>query len=107
MGTIKVQQILSVKLNLLKTNPPSLKILAKGENQNNNYQNVRLSPIVEIAPPADGVWQFDMIGEVPEFVDSIVTEVSAPYRWKDIPETLKGVRVNGIINNVTTNLKKK
>jgi hypothetical protein len=99
MKTVKVEFVESVSADLIKTNPPGLVIIAKGENSNNNYTNIRLEPRVYFVPPADGIWEFDMIGEVPPITDGIMAKVTAEYEWKDIPKDIKGIKVYALRND--------
>src|ERR1700683_541020 len=101
METLKVNRIDSVSAEILKTNPPSLHIIAKAENTNSNYSNVRLEPRIYITPPADGIWEFDMLGDVPPIVDTIITKVTAEYDWKNLPKDVKGVKVYSATNYKT------
>lgn len=104
MQTVKVEFIKSVSASLIKTNLPGLVIIAKGENPNTNYTNIRLEPRVYIAPPANGVWEFDMVGEVPPITDNIMAEVTAEYQWKNIPKDVKGIKVYALRNDKTIKL---
>ncbi len=104
METLKVNIIDTVKLQIIKINPPSLLIKVKGENENNNFTNIRLEPFVYITPPADGIWEFSMVGDAPEFVDHIHTFVEAEYTWQNFPSGVKGIKVYGATNSVTTSL---
>src|SRR5258708_33573357 len=104
METVKVYQIDNVSAELLEKNPPSLNIIAKAENQNNNYTKTRLEPRVYITPPADVIWEFDMVGYVPPRVDTIHTNVSATYVWVKFPKNVKGIKVYSATNAKTSML---
>ncbi len=99
MSTIKVSKIDSVTLTLIKTNPPSLLITANGHNNDGGYKNIRLEPVVYVAPPADGIWEFEMIADAPAAVFHIVTPVAAQYEWEKFPAGVKGVKVSGAGNS--------
>ncbi len=95
MKTEKVGSIISVTIQLLKT---------KAENTNSNYKNIKLDPFVYVTAPPDGIWEFDLTGEVPPITDNIMTPVSTEYVWKNIPNSVKGVKVYAISNSVTKKL---
>ena len=100
METIKVHTIESVSLSLIKTNPPSVLISVKAENMNSNYSKIRLEPFVYVHPPLNGIWEFDMVGDVPPITDQLVTRVGATLDWK-APKDAKGVKVYGLTNSKT------
>jgi hypothetical protein len=104
MPTEKVNRIDSVKLEILKTNPPTLLITVTGQNLNSNYTSIRLEPFIYVHPPLDGIWEFSMIGEVPPITDQLITDVGAEYSWRDFPKELKGVKVYGQTNSKTAML---
>ena len=101
METVKVFRAGQLKLEVLKTNPPTLHIAARGENLNNTYQNIRLERIVEVAPPADGIYGFSFVGDIPPRVDTINTRVGAEAKWKSFPTDLKGVKIIAASNELT------
>jgi hypothetical protein len=101
MSTIEVNKIDSVVLQVIKTLPQILLITANGENENNNYTNIRLVAIIYKNPPPDGIWEFRMVGDVPVFTDHIHTNVQAGYEWKDFPSSVLGIRVKGFLNSRT------
>lgn len=106
MKTIKVNNIDHVSVTLLGGNASSLEIVAKATNANNNYSNIRLEPHIYITPPQDGIWEFDMVGEVPPITDGIIDHVAASYKWENFPKKVKGVKVYGNRNSKTTMLPK-
>jgi len=99
MSTIKVSKIDSVAVTLIKTNPPSLLITANGHNNDGGYKNIRLEPVVYVTPPADGIWEFEMIADAPAAVFHIVTPVAAQYEWEKFPAGVKGIKVSGAGNS--------
>jgi hypothetical protein len=107
METVRILEISSLEVSLLKTNPPSLHIVAKGKNGNSNTTNIRLEPRVYIVPPPDGIWEFDFVGDRPQVVDGVITPVSAEYNWKHFPESVKGIKVYASINSKVALLSKK
>jgi hypothetical protein len=71
MPTEKVNQILTVTFAGKPGHPGILIIQAAGENGNSNMSDVRLVLVEYNKPPADGIWEYSMIGEEPEIVDHI------------------------------------
>lgn len=99
MPTVKVHFIESVSVTFLKTKPPILRVAAKAQNLNNNYKNIRLEPLINKKPPTDGIYELSMIGDTPEFTDTIHTEVNATYDWKKYPVDIKGIKVYSTTNS--------
>jgi hypothetical protein len=102
MSTVKISKIDSVTITLIKTNPPSLLIVANGHTNTGGYKNVRLEPVVYIMPPADGIWEFNMVADAPTgIVNQLVTPVAAQYEWEKFPQGVRGVKVSGAANSKT------
>ena len=105
MASTKVYSIESVSLSVTAANPPALTITVKGENLNSNYSGIKLDPFVYVQPPPNGIWEFNMIGEVPPITDNIITHVSAQLEWQ-APAGAKGVKVYGQMNSKTATVRK-
>lgn len=101
METVKVFKVNQVDLKIRRTHLPELHIAAVGENLNNNYQHIRLERVIEIVPPADGIYTFSFIGDIPPMVDTINTPASAETEWKSFPADLKGVKILAASNDLT------
>ena len=103
----KVDRVLNVQLAVEKVLPPNLLIRAVGEMYSGGWSNPRLEPYVYIVPPADGIYEFDFVVDVPAGPRTEpVEEVKTEYRWDAYPEdSVKGVRVYAKVNNVVAELK--
>lgn len=81
-----------------------ISILALGDVPTTGWTHIRLSPRFYIVPPADGMWDFDMIGDEPMgFVGQVVLPVSA-YTVVPAPGWCKGVRVHAATNDIAARL---
>lgn len=106
MSTVKVREVKSITLKLLKTNPPELLIHVLGDTLYGGFTGIKLEPYIYVKPPADGVWEFDMVGQPPTGIhDGVITPVTAEYIWKKIPKGLKGIKVHSASNYKTVMLK--
>ncbi len=85
-------------------NPPfggrMLTIAAIGLTPTTGWTHGRLSPVVYVKPPADGVWDFDFLADAPTgIVAEVMTPISAG--WLGFaPDWCKGVRVRAADNQV-------
>jgi hypothetical protein len=101
--TKKVLEVTEVTLSILKKQPPILVIACKGNVPTDGWSNGQLIPYIYIAPPADGIYEFDFVADEPTgFVPQVITEIAAaPFEWEGFPETLKGVKVYASTNYKT------
>lgn len=101
--TKKVMEVTDVTLEIQKTNPPALVIHCQGNVNSGGWSHGRLEPFIYVKPPADGIYEFDLVADSPT---GIVTEVITPitaeeFTWEDFPATLKGVKVYASQNHIT------
>lgn len=96
--------ILTVDVNSYKTQPPLLVISSSAEMPHDGHLRAFLIQRVYVAPPADGIWDFDLIAEYPDnivFADVLTVAIAEPFSWKNFPQEVKGVRVHGSLNDKT------
>lgn len=99
----RIYEINSVDFMLLKSNPPSLVILAQGKASTTGWTNLRLEPWVYTQPPPDGIWDFDFVGDPPTATNLkyLTPAIAAPYIWEGWSwKELRGVRVHSITNQL-------
>jgi hypothetical protein len=100
-NTVKVLEVTDVTLTIYKSNPPILGIFAEGVVLTSGYQNPKLIPYVYIAPPEDGIWDFDFVADQPEGpAKQVLTPILATFLWSDFHENIKGVRIHGVVNSI-------
>jgi hypothetical protein len=101
--TKKVHKVTDVTTEILKKYPPVLAITCKGEVPSSGWTNGRLIPFVYIAPPADGIYEFDFVADEPTGTNAqVISEILAEtYYWDDFPQDLKGVKINSSTNSIT------
>jgi hypothetical protein len=94
-----VENVIAIKVDLFGQR---LLINAVGTVPTSGWSDVRLNPVFYIDPPADGIWDFDLIGDPP--VGPVLT-VSLPVSATgtfSCPDWVRGVRVraeNGVIED--------
>lgn len=93
----RVPTITKIEYAIQTSNPPNLLITAFGKVATGGWKQVQLSRRVYITPPADGIWEYDLVGLPPsDPAIQVETIVKATNRWKDYDQSIKGVRVYGI-----------
>lgn len=95
-----------VKLEVQKKNPPNLVIDVDGEAPSGGWTHVQLVKYVYVTPPADGIWEFDLVALAPTGpAPQVITPVKTQYVWESFPQAqVKGVRVYGRNTKVETKL---
>jgi hypothetical protein len=97
----------SVDIAILKSNPPLLFVGASGEVPTTGWTNIRLEPYYYIAPPRDGIWAFDFVGDPPTgMAGQVVLPCHASIVTR-LPKWLKGVRIHAAQNTMEATLGKK
>lgn len=102
----KVLQVLKIELSIQEINPPNLVINTKGEVTSSGWGNGVLIPYIYIAPPADGIYEFDFVADPPSgIVPQVISPIDAErFVWKGFPSELKGVKVYASSNSLTEKL---
>lgn len=93
----KILEVQEVALAPVKNKPSKLKISATGIVPSGGWKAPLLVPYVYLAPPPDGIYDFDFIAEAPDpkqAVIKITTAISCEFTLDDVPDDLTGVRVH-------------
>jgi hypothetical protein len=92
----KVMSVKSVSLTILKTGPRWLQIDSSGDVPTGGWKGGRLSAMMTMVPPADGLYAYNFVATPPTgIVNQMVSpiDVNPPDVWKGYPEKLKGVKI--------------
>lgn len=99
-GAARIYEVTDIKLNILKTNPPQLRIMAKGKVTSSGWSNPQLIQFNYIQPPPDGIYDFDFVATRPTgIVLTVISDVRTSYVVAPLPKDLKGVRIHSKRNN--------
>ncbi|MDH4276248.1 MAG: hypothetical protein OEW08_14540 [Gammaproteobacteria bacterium] len=94
-----ISEVTEVSLAMLKTNPPQLSITAKGNVSSAAWTKPQLKPFVYIAPPQDGIYDFNFEAVPPQGpAAAVMSPVETTYTLNPMPDTLKGVRIHATQN---------
>jgi hypothetical protein len=99
----KVFEVTSVSFALTKSLPPGLIIHSTGKVSSSGWSNARLVPYVYLAPPQDGIWDFDLIATPPEKIAlTVICPISASEFIEPMPSWCRGVRVHAGSNEMSS-----
>lgn len=100
--TVLVHDVTSVDLTFEKSNPPNALVKAKGRVMTGGYTKPRLSLVIYVQPPADGIQDLRFEIDAPNgVVPQVITEVETPVlKIQSIPKWFKGVRVIAETNKI-------
>lgn len=91
----KIYSVDDVQLAILKTFPPTLRIVATGMVNTGGWSDPQLVPYIYVSPPADGIYDFDFIASPPSGIAiQVILPITATYHWRGFPQELKGVRIH-------------
>lgn len=104
----RIMSVSTVDVHVLKSNPPMLDISATGEVPTSGWSNPGLTPWYYIAPPKDGIQDFDFVAAAPTGIVSEVVKPIAVELVVDIDPTdywgkgrpLQGIRVHSRTNSL-------
>jgi hypothetical protein len=103
--TARVYSIDGLNVSIVKTYPPGLQVHVEGQVSSSEWAKLSLHYFIYITPPADGIYEADMVGEPP--ADLSVPTLS-PFSHDEmrtpLPEDLKGLKVYSATNSVTAKL---
>lgn len=100
----KVTDVQAFSINLPKPLDDIISINAVGEVPTTGWTALRLSQRFYVVPPADGIWDFDFIGDEPTgIVGQVVLPVAAQLVLP-APAWCKGVRVHAKSNDIVASL---
>jgi len=95
-----VYQVTAIRLNVLESLPLQLNIQAEGNTRTGGWSNPQLIPYIYVAPPADGIYEFDFKAQAPGgVVTQAITPINASYIMDPLPDNLKGVKIYAEKNN--------
>lgn len=96
----QVYEVTAIQLSVLESLPQQLKIDAEGNARTGGWSNPELVPYEYIAPPADGIYEFDFKAQPPaDIATQAITPIKASYTMNPLPENLKGVKIFAEQNN--------
>lgn len=98
---VKLPEVKKVGVAWTKMMPPGLLVFATAHVTQVGWSNVQLVPRMYITPPADGVWDMDLMGQFPEKTITLYLprEIDAePLHVPNVPKWVKGVRVHASTN---------
>lgn len=86
-----VEKVMALPLDLFGRR---IVVNALGSVSTSGWSDIQLSPVFYIDPPADGIWDFDLIGDAPAGpVLDVILPVAASATFP-CPDWVKGVRVH-------------
>jgi hypothetical protein len=95
-----VYKVDTVRFALLKSRPPQYQIEAKGEVRTGGWSNPKLTPVVYVHPPADGIYDYTFSATPPSGpATQAITPISATEPLKSTPKGFRGVRVRAETNS--------
>ncbi|PTR16290.1 hypothetical protein C8R31_102304 [Nitrosospira sp. Nsp2] len=98
----KILEITSVKLSVLESFPPKLKIDAFGTVPTGGWSNPKLIPHIHIQAPPDGIYGFDFIADPPAgAATQVISVIEVSDIWENSPEGVEGVRIHAAKNSQT------
>lgn len=114
MSRRRVLAVTQVDVQLQKSTPPTLVIIASGSVPSSNWTDPSLEPWRYVLPPEDGIQDFDFVAQPPaESALTVVLPITAEARnVVDVEEywgpgqPLHGVRVHARADSITTSLAK-
>ncbi|MGY3695007.1 hypothetical protein ACVIGA_005087 [Bradyrhizobium sp. USDA 3240] len=104
----RVRTVTAVSANQIQLPAPfkeQLVVVAQGDVPTTGWSHIRLSPRYYVAPPADGIWDFDFIGDEPtggvgQVILPVAAEIIAAH-----PAWCTGVRVHSATNSITAKVR--
>ena len=73
--------------------PGTVLICARGRVRSGGWTRVMLTPRIYVAPPANGIWEFDFTARPPRGMSTqVITPVAARRTWA-APRRFRGVRI--------------
>jgi hypothetical protein len=99
----KIFEVTEVRLFVLESFPPQLRISASGIVPTRGWSHPQLKPHVHVQPPPDGIYDFDFIAERPgTLVPQMISLIHSDHVMTGFPDTLNGVRIHASQNSKTT-----
>ncbi len=97
----RVYAINEVTLRQIQSNPPTLLISVVGSVTSTGWTGAQLSRWYSFAPPADGIYDFDLNALPPSGpANDVISPISVAAIYPEPPHILKGVRVHATTNSL-------
>jgi hypothetical protein len=101
----KIWDVTKVTIEVMESDPPQLSITAEGRVTSAGWTDPGLDPIIYVAPPADGIYDFIFNAVPPGNASAqIITPIKATHVVESMPVNLKGVRIHAAQNQITERL---
>ncbi len=94
----RVMEVDDVRVMAIETTPGLIAVHATGKVPTTGWTNPALEPFIYIAPPSDGIWDFDFAATAPGMAGQVVLPISANGVFPK-PGWLKGVRIDAKNNS--------
>jgi hypothetical protein len=95
----KVLGVTEIRLHLVESQPPVLHVRARGTVPTPRWRGAQLLPYAYIAPPPDGVYDFDFVARPPRRAEPpVIGHLAAEHRLEGLPRGFRGVRVHASTN---------
>ena len=102
---MRLYKVNSCQLSVVNSEPKALVIQVMGSASSTGWTRVELGPWVYVTPPADGIYDFDLIGKPPfGMALQVITPVATSTTFPDPPTNFKGVRIHATSNHVESTL---
>lgn len=96
-----VASVIRADVNLSKSMPPILTVMATGEVPTGGWSDAELSAAVYIDPPADGIQDYDFNARRPSGqVTQAFEQIEAESSWEDPAQWIRGVRIKAAENSL-------
>ncbi len=90
------------KVDILKSNPPMLNLIALGSVTTGGWSDAALLPTHYVVPPSDGIYDFVFVATPPTgMAPQVMTKIAAHELFDAFPKDLKGVRIRAATNSLT------
>ena len=93
-----IDTVISVRISVIKKNPPEYLIEAEGENGMAGWLEPELEQFVYVQPPPDGIWDYNFQALPPEVGAAVITRINADKALTKMPKGFRGVRVHARSN---------
>jgi DUF1365 family protein len=100
-GPGKIYSVTDVRVEVQESAPPVLVVRAGGETNTSGWTDARLSRVVYVSPPEDGIQDYEFEATPPSQGGlDVLTPVEAEDRWPDFDDWVKGARVSASTNSI-------
>jgi hypothetical protein len=94
-----IYEVNSVTITYIKKDPPQYRIDAQGKTSTPGWSGPRLSAVVYVQAPLDGIYDFNFVAEPPSGASAqVLTPISTQCVLEKMPKGFCGVRVHATSN---------